>query len=169
MLSWPWNLDIRQLETSVIWSDESSFTLLPSSGGVYVWRTPKEAYNPECLVPTIKHWEGSVMFCATISWYSILLVPLLPFMAELLQESTWTGWVIRCIPWSRRYFRTTMQFSKMTMLPFTQLELYSHGFKSMKVNFIFPGQYNHQIWTSLNHSGQFWRQEWGTDSNLQHL
>jgi hypothetical protein len=42
--------------------------------------------------------------------------------------------------------------------------------KSMKVNFdIFPGQDNHHIWTSLNHSGQFWRLEWATDSNLQHL
>jgi hypothetical protein len=30
--------------------------------------------------------------------YCILLVPLLTFMAELLQESTWTGCVIRCIP-----------------------------------------------------------------------
>jgi hypothetical protein len=27
----------------------------------------------------------------------------------------------------------------------------------MKVSFnIFPGQHNHQIWTSLNHCGQFW-------------
>jgi hypothetical protein len=34
----------------VIWSDESSFTLFPTSGRVCVWRTPKEAYNPECLV-----------------------------------------------------------------------------------------------------------------------
>jgi hypothetical protein len=33
----------------VMWADESSFTLLP----VYVWRTPEEAYNPECLVPTV--------------------------------------------------------------------------------------------------------------------
>jgi hypothetical protein len=42
--------------------------------------------------------------------------------------------------------------------------------KSMKVNFnIFPGQHNHQIWTWLNHSGQFWRLEWGIDSHLQHL
>jgi hypothetical protein len=46
----------------------------------YVWRTP----NPECLVLTMKHGEGSVMVWATISWYSVLLVPLLPFMAELL-------------------------------------------------------------------------------------
>jgi hypothetical protein len=36
----------------VIWSDESSFTLLPASGRVYFWRTPKEAYSPECLVLT---------------------------------------------------------------------------------------------------------------------
>jgi hypothetical protein len=42
--------------------------------------------------------------------------------------------------------------------PFTQLELFSRGLKSMKVNFnIYPGQHNHRIWTSLNHSGQFWR------------
>jgi hypothetical protein len=33
-----------------------------------------------------------------------------------------------------------MQFSKTTVSPFTQLELFSHGLKSMKVNFnIFPG------------------------------
>jgi hypothetical protein len=63
-------------------------------------------------------------FCdvwAGISWYSILLALLLPFMAELLQMNTWTGWLIRCIPWSRRYFRTAMQFFKKTMLQFTQL------------------------------------------------
>jgi hypothetical protein len=30
--------------------------------------------------------------------------------------------------------------------PFTQLELFSHGLKNMKVNFnIFPGQHSHQI------------------------
>jgi hypothetical protein len=28
----------------------------------------------------------------------ILLVPLLPFMAKLLQRSMWAGWVITCIP-----------------------------------------------------------------------
>jgi hypothetical protein len=31
----------------------------------------------------------------------------------------------------------------------------------MKVNFkIFPGHHHHQIWTSLDHSGQFRRLEW---------
>jgi hypothetical protein len=34
----------------VVWSDEPSFTLFPTSAIVYVWRTQKEAFNPECLV-----------------------------------------------------------------------------------------------------------------------
>jgi hypothetical protein len=28
-----------------IWSDALAFTLFPTSGLVYVWRKPKEAYN----------------------------------------------------------------------------------------------------------------------------
>jgi hypothetical protein len=55
----------------VIWSDESSFMLFLTSGRVYIWRTPKEAYNPECLVPTVKHGGGCVMVRAAISWYSV--------------------------------------------------------------------------------------------------
>jgi predicted transcriptional regulator len=39
----------------VMWSDESSFILLPTSGRVYVWRMPKEACNPDCLLPTVEH------------------------------------------------------------------------------------------------------------------
>jgi hypothetical protein len=69
-----------------VWLDES-FRLFPTSGRVYIWRTPKEAYDSECLIPTVKHGGGSVMVWAAILWYSILLVPLLPFMAELLQGS----------------------------------------------------------------------------------
>jgi hypothetical protein len=53
----------------VIWSDESSSTLFPASGRVYVWKTSKEAKNPECLVPTVKHGGGSVMVSAAISWH----------------------------------------------------------------------------------------------------
>jgi hypothetical protein len=46
----------------------------------------------------------------------------------------------------------------MTMPPFIQLEVFSHGVKSMKVNFTFTnfsGQQKHQICSSWNHSGQF--------------
>ncbi|GFW70644.1 transposable element Tcb1 transposase [Trichonephila clavipes] len=45
----------------VIWSDESKFTLFQTTGRVYVWRTPKEAFAPECVVPTVKHGGGSLM------------------------------------------------------------------------------------------------------------
>jgi len=49
----------------VIWSDEMPFALFPTSG-----RTPKEACNPQCLVPTVKRAGGSVIIWAAISWYS---------------------------------------------------------------------------------------------------
>jgi hypothetical protein len=55
----------------VIWSDESSFTLFPTLGRVYIWRAPEEAYNPECLVPTVKHVEDSVVVWAAILWYLV--------------------------------------------------------------------------------------------------
>jgi hypothetical protein len=39
-----------------------------------------------------------------------------------------------------------MLFPKMAMPPFTQLELFSHGLKCMKMKFnIFPCQHDHQI------------------------
>jgi hypothetical protein len=70
--------------TCAIWSDESSFMLFPTSGRVYVWRTPTEACNLESLVPTMKHGAASVMVWAAVSWYSIPLVPLLLFIVKLL-------------------------------------------------------------------------------------
>ena len=53
-----WTSDKRK---RVMWSHESSFALLPTSGRVYVWRTPKEAYNPKRLVQAMTHEEGSVV------------------------------------------------------------------------------------------------------------
>jgi hypothetical protein len=41
--------------THMIQADESSFIRFPLSGRVYIWKTPEEAYNPECLVPTVKN------------------------------------------------------------------------------------------------------------------
>jgi len=72
---------------NIIWSDESSF-MFPTSGGVYVWTSPKEACNPECLVPTVEHGNRSVMIWAAVS--SILLVIYLLSMVELLPVTTWT-------------------------------------------------------------------------------
>jgi hypothetical protein len=55
----------------VVLSDESSFTLFSVSGRVYILKTPKEASNPECLVPTVKHGGGYVTFWAEILWYYV--------------------------------------------------------------------------------------------------
>jgi hypothetical protein len=78
---------------------------------------------------------GEVLWQFGQQYRGFLLVPLLYFMAELLHGSRLTGSVIKCIPWSRCYFWTTVQFSKTAMTPFTQLELFNHGLNSMKVIF----------------------------------
>ncbi|GFV53861.1 transposable element Tcb1 transposase [Trichonephila clavipes] len=52
----------------VIWLNESTFTLFQTTRRVYVWRTPKEAFAPECIVPTVKHGGGSLMVWEAISW-----------------------------------------------------------------------------------------------------
>ena len=53
---------------NVIWSDESSFTFFPTSCRVYVWRTPKDAYKPEFLVPSVKHGGRSATVWVAIFW-----------------------------------------------------------------------------------------------------
>ena len=60
----------------VIWSDELSFTLFPTSG-----RTPKEAYNPECHVTVVRHGHRSVVIWVAISWYSA--VPLIALRGRI--------------------------------------------------------------------------------------
>lgn len=71
-LEWSHNLRNWSLEQwkNVIFSDESSYTLFPTAGRVYVWRQPKEAFNSDCLLPTVKHGGGSVMIWGAISWKS---------------------------------------------------------------------------------------------------
>ncbi|MBJ5505486.1 hypothetical protein JGG47_23230 [Salmonella enterica subsp. enterica serovar Derby] len=54
----------------VLFSDGLTFTLFPTAGRVYVWRTPAEAYNPDCLLPRVKHGGGFIMVWAMISWFA---------------------------------------------------------------------------------------------------
>ena len=49
---------------------------------------PKETYNSECLIPTVKHGGGSVMTWAAKSWYSA--GPIILEMVDLLSVITWT-------------------------------------------------------------------------------
>jgi hypothetical protein len=50
-------------------SNPSCCSLYQEEFTFYVWRTPKEAYNPECLIPTVKYGGYSVMVWAAILWY----------------------------------------------------------------------------------------------------
>ena len=45
---------------TAIWSDESKFGLFSSEGRVMVWRTPKETFDPQSIVATVKHGGYSV-------------------------------------------------------------------------------------------------------------
>ena len=38
----------------VIWSDESSFTIVSTNQCVHMWRQPRELYSPERVVPTVE-------------------------------------------------------------------------------------------------------------------
>ena len=51
----------------VLWTDESKFDLFGSDGMVMVWRTPQEAFDPRCTVPTVKHGGGNVKCWGSIS------------------------------------------------------------------------------------------------------
>src|SRR5581483_2243341 len=46
---------------SVIWSDESRFTIFKNDGPGRVWRTPGTRFNIQNMVPSIKHGGGGVM------------------------------------------------------------------------------------------------------------
>jgi hypothetical protein len=51
-----------------------------------------------------------------------------------------------------------MQFSRTKCPHIHTARTVQSWFKNEKVNmFIFSGYHNHKFWTSLNHSGQFWR------------
>jgi hypothetical protein len=52
----------------------------------------------------------------------------------------------RVHPMIQTLFPNNIAVYQYNNAPFTQMELFSHGLKSMNVNFnIFPGQHNHQI------------------------
>jgi hypothetical protein len=126
----------------MIWSDHSSFTLFPTSGRVYVWRTPKEVYKLECLVPKVKYKERSVMVWAAIS-YSI--GPIITLHGRITVREHMGRLGNQVHPMIETFLNNSAVFQDNNA-PFTELELFSHGLKSMKVNFnIFPGQHNHQI------------------------
>jgi len=57
-------------------------------GRVYVWTSPKEAYNPECLVPAVKHGNRCVIILAAVSRILLVLYSfeLLPVTVDILDS-----------------------------------------------------------------------------------
>ncbi|CAB5376299.1 unnamed protein product [Rhizophagus irregularis] len=55
----------------VVWSDESRFALFESDGRVRVWRRAGDAYNKDCIQPTVKFGGGSVMFWGCFGWHGV--------------------------------------------------------------------------------------------------
>lgn len=55
---------------------------------IMVWRSPKEAFHPNCYVPRVKNGAGLVMVCAAISCYS--LGPLLMLDGCITAKHCWT-------------------------------------------------------------------------------
>ncbi len=51
----------------VLWSGETKINLLGSDGVKRVWRQPGEEYKDKCVLPTVKHSGGSVMFWGCMS------------------------------------------------------------------------------------------------------
>ena len=72
-----------------------------------------------------QHGGWSFMIWAAISWYSV--GPIFYFMRP---GASWSGWC----------FLTIMQVFKMTICPFTLPEMFSLGFRSVKMHFVFRDQ-----------------------------
>jgi hypothetical protein len=80
-------------------------------------------------------WHNLPDIAKTLSWRAVSKV------LKLFEQTICVGRLGNQV-----HLMIQMLFLKKTMPPFTQLELFSHGLKSMKMNFnIFPGQHNRQI------------------------
>jgi len=81
----------------------------PTSGWVNIWRTPKEAYNPECLVSTVKYGGRSVMTWAAISWH--YAGPKIALSGRITARDYVVHRMVQFFP------RTMMQFFKIILRP----------------------------------------------------
>ena len=46
---------------NVLWFDETKIELFGHNDHRYVWRKKREACKPKNTIPTVKHWDGSIM------------------------------------------------------------------------------------------------------------
>jgi hypothetical protein len=114
--------------------------VVPNIRTVYIWRTPKETYNPECLVPTVKHEGGSVLIWTAISCYSAR--PIITLHVRIT-ASNYVDISRNHVHHMVKMFRKNYAIFHDEIRPYTQPEVFSLGLRSMKMHFtIFPGQHN---------------------------
>ena len=51
----------------VLWSDETKINLFGPDGVKHVWQQPGEEYKDMCVLPTVKHGDGSVIVWGCMS------------------------------------------------------------------------------------------------------
>jgi len=81
---------------------------------------PKEIHNPECLVPIVKHGDGSVMIWTAITWYSADPIIILNGQITASDYVDILG-------------SQVLQFLRMIVHPYTNPEVFSLGLRSMKI------------------------------------
>ncbi|GBM40850.1 Transposable element Tc1 transposase [Araneus ventricosus] len=124
---------------TVIWSDMSCFTLFPTYGRVYIWRTPSQPYNTDCLLPRVKHGRGSVMVLSAITWFSV--GPMITLQGYIKAKEYVNILADQVHSMVQALFPNSDVSSKTTKLLFTQLTSSRTGFLTTRMNcHISPGQ-----------------------------
>jgi transposase len=98
-----WEEEWKQM----VWSDESRFALFESDGRVRVWRNPGEAYNKDCIQPTVKFGGGSVMFWGCFGWHGV--GPLVVVDGNMNSDDYINILANHFIPWVNNYPNSIFQ------------------------------------------------------------
>ncbi|CAB5350216.1 unnamed protein product [Rhizophagus irregularis] len=91
----------------VVWSDESRFALFESDGRVRVWRRAGDAYNKDCIQPTVKFGRWSVMFWGCFGWHRVR--PLVVVEGNMDSDKYVNVLANHFIPWVSNYPNSIFQ------------------------------------------------------------